>query len=428
MRAWEQFLLLQEKELGAKTVEQWLKSFKIIHFDARNLYLEAKDAFQISWFEEHMRSKVQKMLLSTNGRPIKVHLSIPDSGMKKKVGYKPQLNLVSDSVDPKATFESYIAGEINEVTVQLYLESLAKSPAFNPIFLYGPSGSGKTHLLMAAANYFHEKSVFYISAETLTQHVVSAIRNGAMEKFRKLYRASEVLLIDDIHLLSHRGATQEELFHTFNSLHMSGKQIILSSNATPNNLIGIEQRLTSRFEWGISLSLQRLKGPDLEKLLQSRLDILDFPLGQPVRELLISHFNSHPKSLLRALEALVLRSHLDRIPAKEISADRATIFLSKLIEEERKSALTPEKIIHFVSEFYGIRPEDILGKSQLQECALPRQICMFLCRMELKIPFVKIGEFFSRDHSTVMTSVKAIQKKIDIQALSLADIYKKIKF
>ncbi|MGH7889033.1 MAG: DnaA ATPase domain-containing protein, partial [Thermodesulfobacteriota bacterium] len=401
MRAWEQFLQGQVDNLGAEAVEKWAKSLKIVHFDAGNLYLEAQDSFQINWFEEHLRPKVQKYFLNNNQRPIKVHLSL--SGVpspKDKKIWKPVLNLSPDGLDPSCRFETYLPGATNQINLSLFKDALEKS-SFTPIYLYGPEGTGKSHLLMAAAFYLTSqgKRCFYVKAGTLTNHIVAAIRSSCMQKFRDLYREHDVLLVDDIHQLANRSTTQEELFHTFNTLHVAGKQIILAGRGLPSQLSGIEPRLTSRFEWGLVLPFQPLNAAEREQWFREKKLKLPEPI---VNYLLTSLTTVH--SLTSALEIIQGK--------KEISMQLVQKWLEPLLENQKKKLITPEKIVQATAEIFDIQSSDILGRAQSQECSLPRQVAMYLCRSVLKMPFLKIAEIFSRDHSTVMTSVKIVEKKI----------------
>lgn len=433
MQAWEQFLQQQENELGPETVQKWLRTLKIQRFDACNLYLEAKDSFQALWFEEHMRGKAQARLINGNNKRIKIHLSIANatSGTKKnryqakgsKEAKSIQFQLNFDELDPLCLFQHFVVSQENQLTHKLLCElaglsSTVKSPlgTFNPIYLYGPTGSGKTHLLMSLAQSFRAQGYksLYVRAELFTDHVVTAIRAGEMSIFRQAYRNADILLIDDVHVFSRKGATQEEFFHTFNTLHLQGKQIILSANCAPQELQLIEPRLVSRFEWGIVLPLKPLQAEEIKTMLQAKAQALHFSLPTKIIDFLVETFTSNPKALIKALEALVLRLHLDaHNSAQHLSVPATKTLLSDLLAEEQKSALTPPKIIQVIAEYYGIRTEDILGKSQTRECALPRQIAMHLCREKLKMPFMKIGDLFSRDHSTVMASVKHIQKSLE---------------
>lgn len=433
MEAWEQFLEQLENELGRETVKKWLRNLKVQRFDACNLYLEAKDSFQALWFEEHIRNKAQTYLVNGNNKRIKVHLTVSNAipAVKKsrtkeknnKGGKPPLFQLNFDELDPLSLFEYFVVNEDNQFTHQVLREiaGLSEAPlhtlgAFNPIYLYGPSGCGKTHLLMSLAQSFRSQGhkSLYVRAELFTDHVVTAIRAGEMSTFRQAYRNVDILLIDDVHVFSRKGATQEEFFHTFNTLHLQGKQIILSANCSPQELQLIEPRLVSRFEWGIVLPLHTLKPHEMKNLLIAKSQALQFALPEKIIDFLLQTFNRNPKSLIKAFEALILRLHLDAHHSiEQLSVIAVKTLLTDLLAEEQSLALTPQKIIQAIAEHYGIRREDILGKSQTRECVLPRQIAMHLCRDKLKMPFMKIGDLFVRDHSTVMASVKFIQKALE---------------
>lgn len=451
MKAWEDFLNAQEKELGTTTVKKWLRTLRVIRFDACNLYLEAKDSFQIHWFEEHIRPIVLTRLVSTTNKRIKVHLSLPSNGIKKaftvekqEITNKPHIQpavgfqLQFDTLDPKYNLSNFIASKENKVTLGLLFEianGITPLGTFNPIYIWGASGSGKTHLLEALAQHFKASGykALYTKAETFTEHVVSAIRSSEMQKFRQAYRNAELLFIDDIEIFSKKGATQEELFHTFNTLHLEGKQIILSAKCPPKELHEVEARLVSRFEWGIVLPLLPLNNELLKTLLLSHAKEFDISFEETAQDFLIKTFKSNTKNLLQAIDALVLRIHTKRSNGIKVvlplSEESIKNFLSDLIRAEEQSILTAEKIIKVVAEYHGITVEDILGKAQSRECTNPRKIAMYLCRKELKLPFMKIGQLFGRDHSTVMTSVKQIEedknKKGDFAA-SLSLIVKQL--
>ncbi|MDR3623977.1 MAG: chromosomal replication initiator protein DnaA [Chlamydiales bacterium] len=435
MKAWNDFLLSQEKELGYATVKKWLTPLKVTGFDACNLYLEAKDSFQLHWFEEHVRPIILSQFVNKNNKRIKVHLSIAKKIAEqlapsvKKLDNKenrhlitPAFSLRSDPIDVSHTLDNFVSSKSNTVPYKLFCELAGMGNkqsvslgSINPLFLSGPAGSGKTHLLMALATWLKSQGlkVIYTRAETFTEHVVSSIRAGEMQFFRESYRNIDALFIDDIEIFSRKGATQEELFHTFNSLHLEGKQIILSSKNLPKDLHDIEPRLISRFEWGIVLILEPLQKDEMKQLLLQKIESMNIKLPENTIEFFLNTFKNSSKSLLKALEALVLRSHLEGISEKNtplFSLDHIRNLLADLIKIEEESILTPRKIIKTVAEFYGIRVDDILGKAQSKECSFPRQMAMYLCRSELQLAFMKIGDLFSRDHSTVMTSIKQIEK------------------
>lgn len=428
MQAWEDFLQLQEKELGKDVIQKWLKPLTVIHFDAGNLYLQATDSFQIHWFEEHVRKRAQEALLNNNRKKIKVHLSIGQIDLKtkkrkKKVQEKeasetPKFSISFDDLDPLCTFANFAPGTSNLLPYKLLCQTKTELATFNPIYLCGPSGVGKTHLLMATAHVLREQglAVTYVRAETFTEHVVTAIRAGEMNLFRQSYRTTDVLIIDDIHVLARKSATQEEVFHTFNALHLAQKQIILSANCSPGELQDIEPRLVSRFEWGIMIPMVLPSKEEMRVVLQKKVSSLNCSLKPQITEFLLETFKSSCKAVTKALEALILRAHLREGTANssaQLSLPDVRKYLADLIEEEQHTAINPKKIIHHVSEFFGMRPEDILGKAQSRDCVLPRQIAMYMCRTQLNLPFMRIGELFSKDHSTVMSSVKSVQKAID---------------
>ncbi|KIC73835.1 Chromosomal replication initiator protein DnaA 1 [Neochlamydia sp. EPS4] len=447
MHAWNEFLALQEIELGSETVHKWLKSLRIIRFDAANLYLEAKDSFQALWFEEHMRQKILTKFVNNNNKKIKVHLSVANSLPRKAkssslksaaLSSHAPFALCFDELDPYCTFEHYVSSEKNILVEKLLLSLAHSGPSkelgtFNPIFIHGSSGAGKTHLLMATAQALRSQGlhVLYSRAETFTEHVVSAIRVGEMSIFRQAYRNSDVLIIDGVQEFSKKGATQEEFFHTFNTLHLDNKQIILSANCSPAELTYIEPRLVSRFEWGVVLNLFPLSKEELALAIRKKAQFFNFPLHAKIIEFLLDNFPSSSKALIRALEALVLRSHLNEQMAKHstvgITVPIAKQILSDLLIEEKQYVLTPDKIIKSIAEIFGIKAEDILGKAQSRDCVFPRQLAMYLCRQTLQMPFTKIGDIFSKDHSTVMSSVRLIKKGMEMNDKDIISAYQSIQ-
>ncbi|HEY4831838.1 MAG TPA: chromosomal replication initiator protein DnaA [Waddliaceae bacterium] len=441
MDAWEKFLKAQEQELGAKTVSKWLRSLHILRYDACNLYLEAQDTFQVLWFEEHMRKKAQATLVNNNQKQITIHLSLAnqrksrtlkeEKKTKKQAEASAPFTLKFDELDPVRTFDRFVAAESNLLAYKLLCKMSRCDPlsgkvidsdmsltSFNPIYIFGGEGTGKTHLLMAAAHALKNQyqNVIYVRAETFTDHVIKAMRSAEMGVFRQAYRNSDVLLIDDVQLFSKKGATQEELFHTFNTLHLAGKQIILCANCSPAELQYIEPRLVSRFEWGIVLPLEALDYNGLVGTLKNKSEALQFPISNKVADFLLSKFSKNSKVLIRALEALILRLHIQNNPKKTsqtLTESLVKTLLADLLKEEQDRALTPKQIIQRVSEHFEIRPEDLLGEERTRDYVLPRHLAMYLCRKKLNLPYTKIGEVFSRDHSTVMSSIKLIQTGVD---------------
>lgn len=446
MDAWKHFLEVQKKELGEQVIQQWLEPLKILSFDARNLYLEAEDMFQSSWFEEHMRDKASKLLVNNNKKPIIVHLSVADLPIKEKKrkgkvsriteAYHSPYSISFENLDPYCSFSHFHISDANNITGRIFAHISGSSvdedcktlDKFNPIYVHGGKGVGKSHLLMATAKALRDRGVnaLYVRTQAFTEHLVSAIRSAEMSSFRQAYRSSDVLIVDDVHVLSRKSTTQEEFFHTFNALHSEGKQIILSSNCPPSELEHIEPRLVSRFEWGIVLSLEAPSRKDMLMILSAKSAAMDFPLHVKVKDYLVDSFLT-PAGINKALETLVLRAHLDKSKTVQaLTVQMAEELLKDLLHEERLSELTPVGIVKHVAEHFGILQQDILGKAQTRECVLPRQIAMYLCRSQLKMPYMKIGDIFKKDHSTVMSSVVLIQKGIDSDDKQIHGSYRSI--
>ncbi|GAB4188796.1 MAG: chromosomal replication initiator protein DnaA [Simkaniaceae bacterium] len=424
MKEWTLFLAEKEKIFGKTTVDKWLRTLKILSFDACNLYLEASDTFQVSWFEEYIKPIAKKEFFNANGNPISIHIKCQEKAdnHKKTKAASQQPSFVFDTLDPSSNFETFLETSENFATLSIFKkileESSEKKQIVNPVYLYGQPGSGKTHLLMSAASYLRQQGlqIAYVRADTFTSHLVSAFRLGTIKEFRQIYRMVDVLIIDDVHLFSRRVSTGEELFHTFNDFHSKGKLIILSSRFAPSLLEEIEERLVSRFEWGMLLKLSVVKKKDLLSLARLKCRHYDFALDETMLHQLINIFTS-PSSLTNAINALVLRLH-----GEEASQNPNLNRINDLIANQNAAIVSPEKIAKKVAETFGIPVKDLLGKSQSRECTLPRQIAMYLCRQLLEMSFPRIGAFFSRDHSTVITSVKQISDKVarrEIQLLQL---------
>lgn len=433
MREWKNFLEDIEKELGNKTVQKWLRSLRVLDFDAGNLYLEALDSFQILWFEEHMRERVQKRLLNNNGRPIQVHLSLekPQTTPLKKTKTKreqkpPQLSF-EETLDPYATFENFIESDSNILSYKLlckltfydpiskkFIPSNDSLSAFNPIYLYGPEGSGKSHLLCATAHALKNQNrhVLYTSAKNFTAHYIASIQSGDMSAFRSYYRTVDALLVDDIDYIARKGATQEEFFHTFNTLHLASKQVVLASKGHPSELHYIEPRLISRFEWGIVIPVNVIAPQEIKTMIELKAKLLNYTLHPSVIQFLIESFKN-PKAITMALNALILRHGARSARSDEASntltREQAEQLLKDLLAVATKETLTPLDIIAATASHFDIKSAEILSRRQHRELILPRQLAMYICRTKLKIPYKKIGDIFSRDHTTVMTSVKAIE-------------------
>ena len=436
MQLWEDFLKVQEERIGKNTVEKWLRPLKVARFDAGNLYLEANDSFQSMWFEEHIKAKAQNELFK-NSKKIKVHITvrsqIPQNSIRNTQAHKVKdashFSINYDSSDELLNIDNFIPTENNLLAHELFSRigdcfpseegatPILDVKSFNPIFLHGNSGSGRSHLLMAANNILKSLGleVLYVKAETFTNNVVRAIRAAEMKKFRQLYRHVDVLIVDDIQILSGKSSTQEEFFHTFNALHLTNKLIILSANCAPSELKNIEPRLVSRFEWGISLALEPLERKSFQELLDIKSKAYDFTIESKLQSFLLAGFSRNTNSFTKAIESLALRAQLepDLAPEKIISFEKAAPFLQKMLDEEKLASITPQKIIKAVADYYETNPEDLLSKAQKRDISNPRKLAMYICRNRLELPYAKIGAIFSRDHSTVIANIRQIKKKLE---------------
>lgn len=428
MKAWQNFLSQLEKDIGKTNIDQWARSLTVVKYDACNLYLQANDSFQAQWFYEHIHPKLSDFV-NNNQRAIRVHLEVlqevPSSKKKTK---QPILNtfvIKSDMMHPNYSFGSYVATEKNHLTLEFLArlsssrENFSQISQTNPMYLYGKKGVGKTHLLTAMGQSLSDLGlrVFFVKAETFASHFVNAIRQNCMQLFRESYRNIDVLIVDDVHIFSKKNATQEEFFHTFNTLHTQGKGILLSSQVSPRELSEIEPRLVSRFEWGITLKLEPPEPGDLQKILEKKAQFHHFNIDQDLITFLLTTFQSSPKSLYEALDALLIRSHDQKMT--KILPETAQVLLKDLIEKENQNKLSSTDIIRTVAAHYGIKEDDILGKAQSRDIALPRKIAIFFCREKLKLPYQKIGKIFQRDHSTIMSSEKFILTELQKKSREL---------
>jgi chromosomal replication initiator protein len=343
----------------------------------------------------------------------------------------------SCSLAPKYTFDNFVVGQCNREAVQAsLLITSAPGESYNPLFIYAKSGLGKTHLLHAIGNYIKEKKPFYkvlyITTDAFIDEFVKYVRgNQQEESLKDFLKTVDVLLVDDIQFLSNKDKTSEMFFYVFNSLISNGKQIVLTSDRNPNELSGLEDRLVSRFNMGLSVNI---KNPDTETLIEilklkiesNGLNINNFDYDGLVY--LAENFSHNVRELEGALNRLLFYTitvkHLDKISIDTIKESVSGITSKK----EREKTLTNERIIDVVGDFYHLTEEQIKSKVRTSQIALARQISMYLCRNLLNTPFTQIGNIFGgRDHSTVMTAVEKVDKllKTDKQLATAIDTIKK---
>ena len=334
------------------------------------------------------------------------------------------------SLNPRYTFESFVVGSNNRMAHAACL-AVAENPGqmYNPLFIYGGVGLGKTHLMQSIAHFIRKNSpqenVIYISSEKFNNELISSIRTKNMEEFRKIYRSCDVLLIDDIQFILGKEAVIEEVFHTFNELHENKKQIVFSSDRAPKNFVTLEDRLRSRFEWGLTVDIQ---APDYETrvaILQKKEEIENYTIDNEVIEYIASHIKSNIRELEGALTKIVALSKLDK---KEINLELAEKALKDMISPNENKIITPELIIQIVAEHYGITTNDIISDKRNKEYVIPRQIAMYLCREMTSTRLKVIGQYLgNRDHSTILYGCEKIAREIerDMATRNTVEVLKK---
>ena len=330
-----------------------------------------------------------------------------------------QKNLIDANLNPRYTFDTFVVGNNNRFAHAASL-AVAESPGeiYNPLFLYGGVGLGKTHLMHSIAHFILENNpkakVLYVTSEKFTNEIIDAIQrkdNISTIEFREKYRNVDVLLIDDIQFIIGKEATQEEFFHTFNALHESKKQIIISSDKPPKDIETLEERLRSRFEWGLTVDVQ---SPDYETRIAILRKKAELERYEPINMEVIEYIANNIKSNIRELEGALTKIYaFYSLSNEELTVSMAEHVLKDSISPNEIRQLTPELIIKLVAEHFNITPADICSQKRNKELVYPRQIVMYLCRTMVDIPLQQIGVFLGkRDHSTVISGVKKIEKNI----------------
>ena len=333
---------------------------------------------------------------------------------KKEKAERPVKNIVPPNYNFEYTFDNFIVGNSNKFA-HAACTAVADNPAtnYNPLFIYGPSGLGKTHLMSAVVNEIKKKkddlSVVYIKGEDFTNELIESLSKQQMNKFRDKYRTCDILLIDDIQFIAGKNSTQEEFFHTFNSLYEDHKQIILSSDRPPKDIQLLEERLKTRFEWGL---IADIEPPDLElrvAIIKKKAEQVSLEIPNEVLTFLAENLRSNIRQIEGAIKKL---SALSFLSGKSISMELARSCIEELLGGAEPLSVTIEKIYTAVQKKYGIRKEDILGQKRNKEIAEARHICVYLIREITEISYPSIGKIFGRDHATVISSYDKISKKL----------------
>ncbi|HWQ13352.1 MAG TPA: chromosomal replication initiator protein DnaA [Roseiflexaceae bacterium] len=322
-------------------------------------------------------------------------------------------------LNARYTFDRFIVGPSNRLANAACM-AVAEHPAaaYNPLFLYGGVGLGKTHLLHAIGNYALDRdpeiNVLYVSSEKFTNDLINAIRRQQTEEFRVRYRNIDILLIDDIQFIAGKESTQEEFFHTFNTLHSSGKQIVISSDKPPKAILTLEERLRSRFEWGLIVDVQM---PDLETrtaILRTKAEQMLVNIPAEVIDFLAHRIQSNIRELEGCLNRVVAYAQMT---GSHVTVEVATAALSELLDTSRRKRISPELIVREVAEFYGVDMRAMQGRGRSRNIVVPRQVAMYLLREETESSLVDIGQLLGgRDHTTVMYGCEKITEELNTDA------------
>ena len=403
---WERMQPILRGRVSPEDYEVWLAPLQADSSRPGSLALVAPSRVYAEYLRDHHLPLLGEVAAQVHGAAVQVTIaSAHEAPRRSEVpAYRAALN-------PRYTFGTFVAGPSNQFA-RAAAQSVAENPgrAYNPLFIYGGSGLGKTHLLHAIGNEVQSRSprsrVRYVPTENFVNELINSIRLQRMAEFRDAYRSVELLLLDDAHILAGKERTQEEFFHTFNTLHEAGRQIVLTSDTTPANIQGLEERLRTRFIWGLVADIQ---APDLETkcaIVREKAHSEGVDLPDDVVLFIARRVRENVRELEGYLNRVIIYLSLTNQPA---TVETARAALSPLLPEERHT--TPADVIRFVAHHYGVKVSDLRGRNNRRSVAFPRQIAMYLIREILDLSYPEIGKLFAKHHSTVMYSVEQIAEQ-----------------
>jgi chromosomal replication initiator protein len=444
-QVWRAALGELQVSLSPANFETWLRDTQLVDVDEQRFRIAVPNGFAKDWLESRYRSLISQTLARIVGYSVQVEFVVGSTGVDGAAaesdaaaagnsgangsganGASQQVRLEptrvggeggTSFINPRYTFANFIVGSANRLAHAASL-SVAERPghAYNPLFLYGGVGLGKTHLMHAIGNQviakFPRKRVVYATSEKFTNEFIASIQQGKIDEFRARYRRIDLLLIDDIQFIADKERTQEEFFHTFNAIHEDGKQIVLSSDRPPKAILTLEERLRSRFEWGL---IADLTAPDLETriaILRSKAEEGAVPITSDVIEFIARKVVSNIRELEGALNRIVAYASMGAMP---IGIELAQAVLSNVLYNPKKRQVTPERIARVVSEYYSVPMDALQGQKRDKAIVVPRQIAMFLMREETDVSLLRIGaELGGRDHSTVLHACDKITREVAV--------------
>lgn len=429
-QAWQSVLGQLQMEMPRASFDTWVRDTRVLTYDENSMTVGVRNAYARDWLESRLLSTVTRLLAGTMDRAMDVRFVIsarheagemdeatsaeggPDETFEMDSPERASAKPHNSTLNPRYTFDSFVVGT-NSRLAYAAAQAVAEKPAraYNPLFLYGGVGLGKTHLLHAIGNACNKRglSVLYVSSEEFTNDMVNAIRTRTTQAFREKYRSADVLLIDDIQFIAGKEGTQEEFFHTFNTLHSQDKQIIVSSDRPPKSMVTLEERLRSRFEWGLIADIQ---SPDLETrqaILRYKAERLGRDVPDEILDTIARRVQSNIRELEGALNRIVAFADLSGAPLTPRLTEMA---LSDLLPQAR--SITPDKVVDIVARSFNLTSDHLLGRDRSQNVALPRQVAMYLIREESDASLPQIGAALGgRDHTTVMYAIEKISDMLE---------------
>ncbi len=415
--------------LSPANFETWLRHTALLDVADNRFRIAVPNGFAKDWLESRYRSLISQTLARIVGYSVVVEFVVspdaangvladrPTPAQVRVEPSRPPVEGAGTNLNLRYTFANFIVGSANRLAHAASL-SVAERPghAYNPLFLYGGVGLGKTHLMHAIGNAvigrFPRKKVIYLTSEKFTNEFITSIQQGRIDDFRNRYRRIDLLLVDDIQFIADKERTQEEFFHTFNAIHEEGKQIVLSSDRPPKAILTLEERLRSRFEWGL---IADLTAPDLETriaILRAKAEEGSVPVSSDVIEFIARKVVSNIRELEGALNRVVAYASMGAMP---IGIELAQAVLSNVLYNPKKRQVTPEKIARAVADYYGVEMDALRGQKRDKAIVVPRQIAMFLMREETDVSLLRIGaELGGRDHSTVLHACDKINREVAV--------------
>ncbi|WP_314021634.1 chromosomal replication initiator protein DnaA [Mogibacterium diversum] len=441
-KIWDSFIEEIKKSTSKLSFDMFFSDLSLYKLDVDNkiIYIQLEDISIIKFLREKYIVQIEDIFSRMLGDDFQVIIKSKDEYKSNKIDKKKKVrkSLYKDNsklFNPKFNFENFVVGGNNRFAYAASL-AVAESPAeaYNPLFLYGGSGLGKTHLMQAIGIQVIKNdptsNVLYISSETFTNELIEAINTQNTNQFKEKYRNIDILLIDDIQFLEGKEATQEEFFHTFNTLYENNKQIVISSDRPPSNLQKLDERLTTRFGFGITADVQPADFETRVAILKKKIELAEIELDSDIEEV-CNLIAEKIKYNIRELEGAMNRMiSFSEIMNNKIDLDFAKIVLKDIYRDTDK-AIAPERIRSTVASYYDIKVSDLDSKRRTAEIALARQVAMYLCRESTDFSFSKIGEIFGgRDHSTVMSNCNKIQtlyQEDELIKYDIDEINKKLK-